>query len=128
MAGPAMASSQRLPNAGRYLRRTFHPARSTRTSCRTSSWSFERLACLRVILGVRPHVGRRGQPVGHVVEGGDRGDVPDVAIFEADLAQPLPIAFLDQPWLRGKLYREIEHGALTLVQARGAIIHHHHFT
>src|SRR5829696_3102788 len=106
MAEPAMVSWQPLPNASRYLRLTFHPARSTRTSCRTSSWSFERLACVRVILGVRPHVGRGRKPVGHVVEGRDGSDIPDVADLEADLAQPLPVAFLDQPWLRGKLYRE----------------------
>ena len=37
--------------------------------------------------------------VGHVVEGGDRGDVPDVAVGEAGAAQALAVLLLDLPRL-----------------------------
>src|SRR5262245_38518840 len=79
---------------------------------------------LRVILAVRPHVGRRGEPVGHVVEGGDRRDVPDVAIREANAAQPLAVGVLDGPGLGRELDGEIEHRALALVEPGGAVVHH----
>src|SRR5215470_20295031 len=71
-----------------------------------------RLSRLPVINAVRPHVGRRGEAVGHVVEGGDRGDVPDVAVGEAGAAQRLAVRLLDLPGPRRELDREVEHGAL----------------
>ena len=37
------------------------------------------------------------------------------------------ILFLDQPRLRGQLDGEIEHGAFTPRQPRGAIVHRHQF-
>ena len=80
-----------------------------------------------MIHAVRPHVGGRGDAVAHVVEARDRGDVPDVALAEARLAQRLAICLLDRPGLGGELGREIEHGALALAQPRGAIVHHHQF-
>src|SRR5260370_16837368 len=49
------------------------------------------LARLAVIGAVRPHVGRRCEPIGHVVEGRDGSDVPDVAIGQAGATQPLPV-------------------------------------
>src|SRR5215470_3087334 len=73
-----------------------------------------RLSRLPVINAVRPHVGRRGEAVGHVVEGGDRGDVPDVTIAEADAAQRGAVLLLDLPRLDRQLDRKIEHRALAL--------------
>src|SRR5258705_4436933 len=77
----------------------------------------------RVILAVRPHVDRRRDTVGHVEESRDRRDVPDVAIREADLSQPLAVALLDRPRFDRELDREIEHRALALVEVGGAIVH-----
>src|SRR5262245_26798392 len=88
----------------------------------------EVLARLAVIGAVRPHVGRRCKPIRHVVEGRDGSDVPDVAIGEADATQALAVLLFDFPRLRRELDREIEHGALALVETRGAIVHHHHLT
>src|SRR5262245_57606546 len=75
-----------------------------------------------VILAVRPHVDCSRDPVGHVEESRNRGDVPDVAIREADLPQPLAITLLDRPWLDRELDREIEHRALALVEVGSAIV------
>jgi hypothetical protein len=80
-----------------------------------------------VIGRVRPHVGRRRHAVCHVEEGGNRRNIPNVAIAEAGATQPFAIGFLDGPRLRGELDREIEHRALAFGHARGAIIHHHQF-
>src|SRR3979411_2102562 len=83
------------------------------------------LSRLPVIDAVRPHVGRRGETVGHVVEGGDRGDVPDVAIGEARAPQLLAVLRLDLPGRSGELHREIEHRALAFGKPRGAIVLYH---
>src|SRR5262245_412933 len=77
-----------------------------------------------VVFAVRPHVDRGCDPVGHVEEPRDRGDVPDIAIGEADAPQPLAIFLLDGPRLDRELDRKIEHGALALVEASGAVVHH----
>src|SRR5262249_2229228 len=58
--------------------------------------------------------------------GSDRGDVPDVTIVEAGAAQTLAILLLDLPRLARELHREVQHGALALVEPRCAIVHHHH--
>src|SRR5262252_2600408 len=44
-----------------------------------------------VVLAVRPHVDRGGDPIGHVEESRDRRNVPDVAIRESDAPQPLAV-------------------------------------
>src|SRR5260370_3950839 len=84
------------------------------------------LARLAVIGAVRPHVGRRCKPIGHVVEGRDGSDVPDVAIGEARATQALAVFLFDFPRLGRELDREIEHGASALIETCGSIVHHHH--
>jgi len=79
-----------------------------------------------VIVAVPTHVDRRGQSVGHVVKGGHRGDVPDVAVVEAGAPETLAVLFLDFPRIGGELHREIQHRTLALAQPRGPVIHHHH--
>ena len=77
-----------------------------------------------MILDVRAHVGGRGDAVRHVEEADDGRNVPDVARAETGAAQALAVAFFDGPRLRRQFDREVEHGALTLAQARGAVVHH----
>src|SRR5437588_8676965 len=67
---------------------------------------------LAVIGAIWPHVGGGGEPIGHVVERRDRGDVPDVAIGEAGAAQPLAVLLFDLPRLRRELDGEVKHRAL----------------
>src|SRR6516165_3886313 len=84
---------------------------------------FHVLSRLPVIDAVRPHAGRGCEPIGHVIEGGDRSDIPDVTIIEACAAQALAIFLLDLPRRIRELDRKVKHGALSLVQPRGAIVH-----
>src|ERR1043166_2176331 len=84
------------------------------------------LSRLPMIDAVRPHVGRRGEAVGHVVEGGDRGDVPDVAVGEAGAAQRLGVRLLALPGPRRELDRECDHAARALGKAGGGIVNPHH--
>ena len=75
-----------------------------------------------MILRIGPYVGSRCHAVRHVVEAGDGGDVPDVAIAEPRLAQRFPVRFLD---LVGRLRepgRKIEHRLLARVEFGGAIV------
>src|SRR6202011_3445659 len=67
------------------------------SSPRVTRGSLPRLA---VINAVGPHIDRRRDPVGHVVEGCNRGDVPDVAIGKACAPQPLAVLLLDFPRCR----------------------------
>src|SRR5262249_57232843 len=109
-------------------------AAAWRGRCRSSSLRqpslansrLEVLARVAVIGAVRPHVGRRCKPIRHVVEGRDGSDVPDVAIGETDTTQTLAVLLFDFPRLDRELDREIEHGALALVETCGSIVHHHH--
>ena len=83
---PATASWPRSSSAARCW-----PSTSRRAgfgqSGRVAEQAGGDLARLPVIDAVGPHVGRGREAVGHVVEGRDRGDVPDVAIGEAGAAQ-----------------------------------------
>src|SRR5580698_2316996 len=82
---------------------------------------------LPMIDAVRTHVGRRGDTVRHVEEGGHGGDVTNVAVAKPGAAQGLAIVFLNQPRLGREFHCEIEHGPLALRQPRGAIVHRYQF-
>src|SRR5437762_11863912 len=58
---------------------------------------------LRMVDLIGSHVGRRRHAVRHIEEGGDRRNVPDVAIGEAGLAQARAIVVLDRPRLGREL-------------------------
>src|SRR6185437_3843406 len=83
----------------------------------------EGLPRLPVVRAVWPHVGGGGHTIRHVEKAGDRRNVPDVAVGEADAPQPLAVAFLDAPGRSGELDREVEHGTLAFGKPRDAIIH-----
>src|SRR5665213_3175062 len=85
----------------------------------------ENLARVAVIDRVRPHVGGGSDAVRHVEEAGDRRNVPDIAVEKSGAPQPLAVSFLHARRRSGELDREVEHGALSLVQARDTVIHHH---
>ncbi len=80
------------------------------------------LSC--VIVRVRPHVGGRRDAVRHVEEADHRRDVPDIAFGKACAAQAASRSASST--LAGRAVSfdgEIEHGALALGNAGGAIIH-----
>src|SRR5215472_7775957 len=74
---------------------------------------------------IRPHVRGARDPVRHVEEARDRGDVPDVARREPGLAQRRAVRLLDRPRFGRELDGEIEHGALARREPRRPKIHHH---
>ena len=59
-----------------------------------------RLGGLRRQPRIWPHVGRRSQPVGHIEEAGDGGDVPDVAVAEACRAAAFAVFLFDSATAR----------------------------
>src|SRR5262245_2683318 len=60
-----------------------------------------------VVLAVGAHISRGCHPVGHVVESGDGGDVPDLPIGESALPQALAIGLLDLVYLLGEPHGEV---------------------
>ncbi len=78
---------------------------------------------LAVILRVRAHIDRGGDAVGHVEECRDRGDVPDVTIRKAHIAQRLAVGLLNRCGGDGHLHGKVQHCALSWIQGRGAVVH-----
>lgn len=73
-------------------------------------------------LGVRSHVRELGHPVREIEEGGDGADVPDFAPSEPVGLQLREVLGFDAPGSLGQLHREIQHGAVTVVDVRRAMV------
>ena len=73
-----------------------------------------------MILGIGAHFGRRRDPVRHVVEGGNRGDVPDIAVGKARISQLLAVGFDHFGRVFRQFDREFEHRLLAGGEVGGA--------
>ena len=64
---------------------------------------------LRVIIVIGSHIGGAGHPVGHIKKGCHIGDVPDIAVIKAHVAQVLAIGLFNLGAVSGHLFSPFGH-------------------